>query len=121
MRASPSRIHLATRTSPSHPCQEDHAMPANPWALAFGAELNLGHQSVTAAVANGLGNEVGGHVKTSGTQYVGDTFDYGSGPDINIGVQTVTAAVGNGAFNTICGDVTTGGYQDVGDSSLLLP
>ena len=94
---------------------------ANPWALAFGAELNLGHQSVSAAVANGLGNTVGGHVTTSGKQFVGDTFDYGSGPDINIGVQTVTAAVANGAFNSVCGDVTTIGYQDVGDSYPFAP
>ena len=114
-------------------------MPANPWALAFGAELNLGHQSVTAAVANGLGNHVGGHVTTIGKQFVGDGHegtvatlskqavvdpcDHGcngpdiniDGPDINIGVQTVTAVIGNGAFNTIGGDVTTIGYQDIGD------
>ena len=96
-------------------------MPAaNPWALAFGAELNLGEQNVTAVVANGLGNEVGGHVTTAGKQFVGDTYDYGYGPDINIGVQTVTAAVANGAFNSVCGDVTTSGYQDVGDSGLFL-
>ena len=115
-------------------------MPAaNPWALAFGAELNLGHQSVTAAVANGLGNGVGGHVTTSGKQHVGDGYEGKlavlskaivadpcehdckgpniniDGPDINIGVQTVTAIIGNGAFNTIGGDVTTIGYQDIGD------
>ena len=115
------------------------SLSANPWALAFGAELNLGHQSVSAAVANGLGNKVGGHVTTLGKQHVGDGYegkvailskqsvpdscDYDcrgpdihvQGPDINIGVQTVTAVMGNGAFNTIGGDVSTIGYQDIGD------
>ena len=91
------------------------SLPAHPWALAFGAELNLGQQTVTADVANGIGNHVGGNVTTIGTQYVGDAFDFGSGPDINVGLQSVTAAVANGAFNSVYGDVTTIGHQEVGD------
>ena len=91
------------------------SLPAHPWALAFGAELNLGQQSVTAAVGNGIANHVGGNVTTIGKQHVGDTFDFDYGPDINIGSQSVTAAVANGAFNSVHGDVTTIGHQDVGD------
>ena len=92
-------------------------IPASPWAAAFGSELNFGQQTVTAEVANGAFNSVGGNVTTAGVQNVGDAFDldYGYGPDINVGVQTVTAAVGNGAFNSIGGDVTTVGEQNVGD------
>ena len=118
------------------------ALPLDPWKAAFGADLNIGVQDVTAVVGNGLKNYIGGDVTTKGYQDVGDDHggrmvilakadgghdyackdpcqpdgghDYNL-PDINIGVQTVTAAVANGAFNSVCGDVTTSGYQEVGD------
>ena len=91
-------------------------LPLNPWALAFGSELNSAQQTVTADVGNGAFNSIGGSVNTIATQDVGDSFglDYGFG-DINVGVQTVTASVGNGAFNSIGGSVNTIATQEVGD------
>lgn len=93
----------------------------SPWHLAFGTEINEGHNSASVNAGNGIGNQIDGSVVAEANQSVGDFgFDYGyEALDTNFGTNSADVFAANGLLNDVDGGVAAIANQTVGDADFL--
>ncbi|WP_181708331.1 hypothetical protein [Chthonobacter rhizosphaerae] len=90
---------------------------ADPWMLAFGTEVNEGHNSGSVNAANGIGNSVTGEIVSDASQTVVDYgHDFGfEAHEANYGSNSADVYAANGLFNHVGGGIYADADQTVGD------